>query len=402
MKIITDKEKIQNLLTKAVSEIIIRDHFKKNLFSGKKLRIKFGIDPTAPNIHLGHSVPLLKLRQFQELGHQAVLIIGDFTARIGDPSGRIEARKPLSESEIKKNLRNYLSQAGKIIDIKKTETHFNSEWFNKMTAREFLELTNKATVQQVTKRKDFRNRIKEDADITANEIMYPLLQGYDSVMAKADVEVGGEDQLLNLLMGRRIQRAYGMPEQDILTTWLIEGMDGIRKMSKSYGNYISITEKPDVMFGKVMSIPDALIVKYFKALTLVPDADTAEIEVKMKNGKLNPRDAKNRLSFEIVRIYHGEKKAKAAREEFERVFKRHELPENIQEIPITIKPRLIVELLMQIGLALSRSDARRKVLERNAVKVDGQVINDPSKVIDVYEGMIVQYGKRNFRKIVKK
>lgn len=400
MKIITDREKIQNLLTKAVSEIIIRNHFKKNLFSGEKLRIKFGIDPTAPNIHLGHSVPLLKLRQFQELGHQAVLIIGDFTARIGDPGGRVEARKPLSELEIKKNLRNYLSQAGKIIDIKKTETHFNSEWFNKMTAREFLELTNKATVQQVTKRKDFRNRIKKDVDITANEIMYPLLQGYDSVMARADVEVGGEDQLLNLLMGRRIQRAYNMPEQDILTTWLIEGTDGIRKMSKSYGNYISITEKQDVMFGKIMSIPDALIVKYFKALTLVSDADTAEIEVKMKNGKLNPRDAKNRLSFEIVKIYHGEKKAKEAAEEFDKVFRKHELPESIQEVFIAIKPRKIVELLIHVGLASSRSDARRKVLEN--VKVDGKVKKDPEEVIDVYEGMIVQYGKRNFRKIKKK
>lgn len=402
MKNSADTQKIETLLNRAVSNVLIKENLEKKLNSDKKLRVKFGIDPTSPDIHLGHSVPLLKLRQFQELGHQAVLIIGDFTARIGDPGGRIEARKPLSESEIKKNLKNYLSQAGKIIDIKKTETYFNSEWFNKMTAREFLKLTNKATVQQVTKRKDFKNRIKEDADITANEIIYPLLQGYDSVMTKADVEVGGEDQLLNLLMGRRIQRAYNMLEQDILTTWLIEGTDGISKMSKSYGNYIGITEKSDVMFGKLMSIPDALIVKYFKALTLVPDADTAEIEAKMKNGKLNPRDAKDRLAFEIVKIYHGEKKAEEAKEEFDKVFRKHELPESIGEVSIAIEPRRIVELLIHVGLASSRSEARRKVLEKNAVKVDGKVINNSEAVIDVYEGMIVQYGKRNFKKIKKK
>ena len=382
MKIISDEKKIKTLIERAVSKIVVKNNLESLLKSGEKLRVKFGIDPTAPDIHLGHTVPLLKLRQFQDLGHQAVLIIGDFTARIGDPTGRFLARKPLTEIEVKRNMKNYLKQAAKVIDIKKTEIRYNSEWFDKMTARALLELTGKATVQQVTKRKDFKNRIKEDADVTGSEIMYPLLQGYDSVIVKSDVEIGGEDQLLNLLMGRRIQRAYNITEQDILTTWLIEGTDGVKKMSKSSGNYIAVTEKPEIMFGKIMSIPDILIAKYFTALTPISDEEIDKIEADINSGEINPRDAKILLSFEIVKTYHGEKKAKEAAEEFERIFKRHELPENIQEVSITIKPRKLIELLMQAGLASSRSEARRKVLE-NAVKVDGKVKKDPEEVIDV-------------------
>lgn len=402
MNITANKQKTQTLLTRAVSDVLVRENLEKKLNSGKILRIKFGIDPTSADIHLGHAVPLLKLRQFQELGHKAVLIIGDFTAMIGDPSGRIEARKPLTSEEIKKNLKNYLSQAGKIINIKETEVHFNNEWFGKMKPADFYKLLSNMTVQQVLKREDFKKRIESNQDINATEMMYPLFQGYDSVMVKADVEIGGEDQLLNLLAGRKTQRAYNMPEQDVLTTWLIEGTDGKRKMSKSYDNYIGITEKPEIMFAKIMSIPDSLIIKYFKALTNVPDPEIGVFESDMKNGKLNPRDIKSKLAYEIVKIYHGEGKAKKAAEEFERVFKKHELPESIMEIPVTIKPRLIVELLMLTGLStFSRSDARRKVLE-NAVRVDDRIISDPNEVINVYEGMVVQYGRRNVRRIIKK
>ena len=398
MKIIIDKQKIKNLLDRAVSNVLVREHLEKQLNSGKKLRVKFGIDPTAPDIHLGHSVPLLKMRQFQDLGHQAVLIIGDFTAKIGDPAGRLEARKPLSESEIKGNMRGYLKQAAKIIDLKKTEVHYNSEWFSKMTAREFLELTNKATVQQVTKRKDFKKRIKEDINVTGSEIMYPLLQGYDSVMVKADVEIGGEDQLLNLLMGRRIERAYGMPEQDVLTTWLIEGTDGVRKMSKSYGNYIGITEKPAVMFGKIMSIPDSLIIKYFRALTAVPDFDIDKFEKSVKSGEINPRDVKSRLSFEIVKIYHGEKKAKEAEREFNQVFQKHELPKKIPEVALKAGEYNIVDLLIAIGMAPSKSEARRLVIGR-AVKVGGKPVDDFKKAVKISHGLVVQVGKRHFKKL---
>lgn len=401
MKITTNRQKIQTLLTRTVSSIFVRENLEKRLMLGKPLRVKFGIDPTSANIHLGHAVPLLKLKQFQELGHKAILIIGDFTAMIGDPSGRAQARVPLTAEEIKKNLKNYLSQAGKVIDIKKTEIHFNSEWFGKMKAADFYQLAAHMTIQQVIKREDFKKRIEIGHDIVLTEAMYPLFQGYDSVMVKADVEIGGEDQLLNLLAGRKIQRAYHMPEQDILTTWLIEGTDGKRKMSKSYDNYIGITEKPEVMFGKIMSIPDLLIKKYFEALTDVPDSEIKIFDFDVKRGKLNPRDLKSRLAYEIVKNYHGALKAKKAAEEFERVFKKHELPENIPAATLNRNKYNIIDLLIAVDLAPSKSQARRLVSE-NAVKVDGHVVNDPMATINVSEGMTVQSGKRNFRKVVKK
>lgn len=401
MNITANKQKIQTLLTRAVSDVLVKENLEKKLNSGKVLRVKFGIDPTAPDIHLGHTVPLLKLRQFQNLGHQAILIIGDFTAMIGDPAGRIEARKPSTPEEIKKNLKNYLSQAGKIINIKETEVHLNNEWFRKMKPADFYKLLSNMTVQQVLKREDFKKRIENKQDINATEMMYPLFQGYDSVMVKADVEIGGEDQLLNLLAGRKIQRSYGMSEQDVLTVWLIEGTDGKRKMSKSFGNYISVNEKSEIMFAKIMSIPDSLIIKYFEALTNVSESEIKVFESDMKRAKLSPRDLKAALAYEIVKIYHGESCAKQAAKEFERVFRKHELPEKIQEVPVTIKSRLIIELLIHAGLAPSRGQARRLVLE-NAVKIDGKVINNPMTVIDVYEGMVVQSGKRNFRRVVKK
>ena len=398
MKIIADKQKIITLLTRAVSNVLVGEHLEKQLNSGKILRVKFGIDPTAPDIHLGHTVPLLKLRQFQNLGHQAVLIIGDFTAKIGDPSGREEARKPLKDSEIKKNLKNYLNQAGKIIDIKKTEVHFNNEWFGKMKAADFYKLAAHMSVQQVLKRADFRKRIEAGQDIVSTEMLYSLFQGYDSVMVKADVEIGGEDQLLNLLAGRKIQRAYGKPEQDILTTWIIEGTDGVKKMSKSYGNYIGITEKPAIMFGKIMSIPDSLIIKYFRALTAVPNFDIDKLENGVKSGKINPRDAKSRLSFEIVKIYHGEKKAKEAEWEFNEVFQKHELPKKISEVALKAGEYNIVDLLSAAGMAPSKSEARRLVIGR-AVKVGGKLIDDFRKAVKISSGLVVQVGKKRFRKL---
>ncbi|MBI4919801.1 tyrosine--tRNA ligase [Candidatus Azambacteria bacterium] len=396
MKIVADAEKIKTLLNRAVSGAVVKEHLEKALSSGKSLRIKFGIDPTSPDIHLGHSVPLLKLKQFQEMGHKAVLIIGDFTARIGDPTGRTEARKPLAESEIKKNFKNYLSQAGKIINIKKTEIHFNGEWFKKMKAADFYRLAGHMTVQQVLKREDFRKRIESGKDISATEMMYPLFQGYDSVMVKADVEIGGEDQLLNLLAGRKIQRAYGQPEQDILTTWLIEGTDGAKKMSKSYGNYIGIAEKPDIMFGKIMSTPDSLIIKYFKALTLVPDNEIVELEFNMKSGSANPRDVKSRLAFELVKMYHGEKNAEKAEMEFEKVFRKHELPEKMPAVLLEKGSYKMIDLLIKTNLVKSKSEARRLVNE-GAVKIGGRPIKDLK--INIASDFIVQIGKRRFAKI---
>ncbi len=398
MRIAANKDKIKTLLTRAVSNVVISEHLEKIMELAKPLRVKFGIDPTAPDIHLGHSVPLLKLRQFQELGHKAVLIIGDFTAKIGDPAGRTEARKPLSESEIKKNLKNYLAQAGKIIDIKSVEVHFNSEWFRKMSAADFYRLASHMTVQQVLKREDFKKRIESGHDIAATEMMYPLFQGYDSVMVKADVEIGGEDQLLNLLAGRKIQRAYDLPEQDILTTWLIEGTDGTRKMSKSYGNYIGINEKPDIMFGKVMSIPDSLIIKYFRALTLVPDTEIDGFESDMKSNKTNPRDIKNNLAFEIVKMYHGEKNAKKAEAEFNKIFKKHELPEKIAEIALKAGKHSVIDLLVEAGMAPSKSEARRLIVGK-AVKINGKVADDFKAAAEIKSGSVIQVGRRHFKKV---
>jgi len=396
MKVITDKEKIQTLLTRAVSEIIVKDHLEGELKSGKRLRVKLGIDPTAPDIHLGHAVSLMKLRQFQELGHRAVLIIGNFTAMIGDPTGRLEARKALSPQTIKENLRGYLKQAGEIIDIDKTEVCHNNDWFGKMKAPEFYELTSRITVQQVIKREDFQKRIQNDRDITVNEMMYPLYQGYDSVMVKADVEIGGEDQKVNLLMGRRVQRAYGMPEQDILTTWLIEGTDGVKKMSKSLGNYIGITEKPNIMYGKIMSIPDSLILRYFRALTTVPDSEIDELEIGLKSQKVNPRDAKSGLAFEIVKIYRGEEKARGAKLEFNRVFREHALPEKMPVVVLKKGSYMVVDLLLKLNLVKSKSEARRLINEK-AVKINGEAVKDLE--INIASDFVIQIGKRRFVKI---
>lgn len=398
MKIVTEKTRIKSLLIRAVSEAIVSDHLKARLESGKKLRVKFGIDPTAPDIHLGHAVSLMKLKEFQNLGHQAVLIIGDFTARIGDPTGRLKARKMLSPQAIKQNLKGYLKQAGKIIDINKTEIRYNNEWFGKMGTAEFYNLAAKITVQQVLKREDFKKRIQNNQDLTLNEMMYPIFQGYDSVMVKADVEIGGEDQKVNLLMGRRVQRAYGMPEQDILTTWLLEGTDGVKKMSKSCGNYIGVSEKPEIMFGKVMSIPDALIIKYFKALTAVSDSDINKFEAALNTQEVNPRDIKKILANEIVKIYHGEKKAKEAAAEFEQVFAKKELPDKIAIIKLAKGLYDIVDLLSKSALVKSRSEARRLVGER-AVKIDGAVVENSQTKISVTSSLVVQVGKRRFARI---
>jgi len=401
MKVITEKTKIESLLTRAVSEAIVGAHLKIRLESGKKLRVKFGIDPTAPDIHLGHAVSLMKLKEFQNLGHQAVLIIGDFTARIGDPTGRLQARKMLSPQAIKKNLKGYLKQAGKIIDIDRAEIHYNNEWFGKMGTAEFYNLAAKVTVQQIVKREDFKKRIQNDQDLTLNEMMYPIFQGYDSVMVKADVEIGGEDQKINLLMGRRIQRAYDMPEQDILTLWLLEGTDGTKKMSKSAGNFVGVSEKPEIMFGKIMSIPDALIIKYFKALTAVPDSDIEKFETELKNQKTNPKDIKKILAGEIVKIYHGEKKAKEAAAEFERVFVKKELPDKITNIELAKGPYSIADLLLKSALVESKSEARR-LIEEGAVKIDGAVIENLQEKIKITSSFVIQVGKRRFARIKAK
>lgn len=370
----------EKILNRGVAEIIERNHLEFALHSGKKLRVKFGIDPTAPEIHLGHTVALRKLRQFQDAGHKAVLIIGDFTAQIGDPSGRSETRKPLSEKEIKSNLKNYLKEAGKVINAKKAEVHHNSEWYKKGGLKNFLEITRAVTEQQLREREDFQKRELERSPITTLEILYPLLQGYDSVAVRADVELGGTDQKFNLLMGRRVQRYFKIEEQDVLMTPLIEGTDGVKKMSKSYENYIGISENPKDMFGKLMQTPDVLIEKYFELLT---DLDMPR--------DLSPYESKMLLGETIVGMYHSEKLANNAREDFVKTFSKKEAPEDLPELKIK-KGILTLDLVLVAG-KISKSEARR-LIAQGAISIDGEKIENPASVIN--SGMVLKIGKHKF------
>ena len=389
-------DKIKELLTRGVEEVIVSENLKKELKSGKKIRVKFGIDPTAPYLHLGHTVPLRKLRAFQDLGHQAVLIIGDFTATIGDPTGRNELRKQITSSEVKKNMKTYLEQANKILDMKKLEIHYNSEWFDDAGILTMYELMSKISVQRAMERDDFKKRMALDMEVSVLELMYPILQGYDSVMVKADLEIGGTDQKFNLLMGRRVQRAYKMKEQNILTTRIIEGTDGVRKMSKSYDNYIALTEKPELMYGKIMSIPDDLIVKYFRALTDVP-INEVEAMLKLsqtKSKKWDPRKAKGRLAYEIVKTYYNAKEALLAENKFIKIFAKGEVPDDILEYKLKNK-ETFVDVLINSKLVTSKSEARRAI-EQGGVSIDGEKITDINLVA---KPGVLKKGKRHFIKI---
>lgn len=397
-KVVTDENKIKELLSRGVEEVIVRESLEKKLKSGKQLRVKFGIDPTAPDIHLGHTVALRKLKQFQDLGHKIVLIIGDFTAMIGDPSGRSETRKPLTKKEVKNNLKNYLVEAGKIINIKKAEVNYNSKWFGK-NVEPILELSRAGSIQQVLHRADFQKRISEGRDITLLEVLYPLFQGYDSVKVRADIEIGGTDQKFNLLMGRQIQKHFGFEEQDVITLPLLEGTDGVRKMSKSYGNYIGVAENPNDMLGKIMSLPDELITKYSSFCTDISEADIKSVESDMKSGKLNPRDAKLNLAFEIVKIYHGEKKAQKAKEEFINIFSKKELPTDIEEFKLKTGKINIVDLLLNCGAVKSKGEAKRLV-EQKGVKINDEVVGNWDGESEFKGGEIIHIGKRKFLKII--
>ena len=381
---------IEQLLSRGVEEAIVKEHLEQALKSGKKLRVKFGIDPTAPDLHLGHTVPLRKLRQFQDAGHIAVLIIGDFTAMIGDPTGRSEERKPLTAKEVKQNMKKYLKQAAKVIDVKKAEIYYNSKWFAKKDLNEFFVLARSITMQQVLHRADFKKRLEEERDISMSEVLYPALQGYDSFMVKANIEIGGTDQKFNLLMGRRIQRHFGMEEQDIMTLSLLEGTDGIKKMSKSVGNYIALDETPDDMFGKVMGVPDNLINKYFTLLT-GEDRKIAD-----------PREAKLELGRILVNMYHGKGAGEKAQRKFIKVFSQHEKPENILVKKIENKKWKLSDLLVELKLAPSKSEARR-LIEQGAVKINDEKKTDPNEVINPPVGgekeILLQVGKRQFLKL---
>ena len=362
---------------------------------GKPLRVKLGIDPSAPHLTLGHAVVLRKLRQFQDLGHTAVLVVGDFTRRIGDPSGRAKTRPPMSPEEIQRNMASYKEQAYKILDPDRTEVRYNSEWLGKLTFEDVIHLTAKYTVARMLERDDFKRRFEEGIPITIMEFLYPLAQAYDSVAIEADVELGGSDQRFNLLIGREIQREYGQEPQVILTMPLLIGTDGVHAMSQSRGNYIGIDEPPEEQFGKLMSIPDELMPQYVALLT---DLDWGELE------KLHPKDAKKRLAWEIVAWLHGEEAADRARRHFERVFEQEKPPEEMPEV--RVPPELvddagtvwIIDLLSVSGLVSSRSEARRLV-EQGGVWIDGEKVASRDARIPLREPVVLRVGRRRFAKV---
>ncbi|MFA5504428.1 MAG: tyrosine--tRNA ligase [Vulcanimicrobiota bacterium] len=380
-------------LKRGAAEIISEEDLLERLKLGRPLRVKLGLDPTAPHIHLGFAVVLRKLRQFQDLGHQIVLLIGDFTARVGDPTGRSETRKVLTPEEIASNAETYREQFARILDPRKTEVRFNSEWLMKMNFADVVGLTSLTTVARILERDDFEKRHKEGVPIGLHEFLYPLMQGYDSVALEADVEMGGTDQKFNNLMGRSLQKDFNQPPQIVFLMPILEGTDGVQKMSKSLGNYIGITESPTEMFGKVMSIPDEVMRRYFELCT---DVDLEEVDRRLASD--HPRDNKRWLGREIVTIYHGEAAAATADEEFVRVFSKGGLPDEV--VPVVISGDMLenggialVKLLTLANLASSNKDAKRKVAQ-GAVSLDGEKLTDPG-LINVAGGEILKVGRHH-------
>ena len=401
-----DVEKQLEIIMRGVIDIVTKEDLTRKLQRSikekKPLRVKLGLDPTAPDIHIGNAIPIHKLRAFQSLGHTAILIIGDYTATVGDPSGANKTRPMLSHEKVMENAKTYLSQAGKILDMNKTEVVYNSKWFEKMTFSEVIKLAAKMTVARMIERDDFTRRYNAGIPISVNEFIYPLMQGYDSIMVKSDVELGGTDQLFNLLVGRDLQKDEGIEPQVALTTPLLEGIDGNKKMSKSLGNYIGITESPKEMFGKAMSIPDNLMRKY---LELTTDLSMDEIN-KLLDVHTHPRTAKVAMAKAIVRRYHGDKEADSAAEEFDRIFKDHELPDEIPEVQIPVSELTdgkiwIVKLITLCGFASTNSEARRLVIQ-GGVTINNESINDPALNIEIKSDMILKVGKRRFARVVLK
>ncbi len=389
------------IIKKGTIDIITEEELLEKLKEERPLIIKAGFDPTAPDLHLGHTVLLQKMRTFQQLGHTIYFIIGDFTAMIGDPSGRDKTRPPLTKEEVLKNAETYKEQVFKVLDPQKTIVVFNSEWLGDMTAEDLIRLTSKYTVARMLEREDFKNRFKENKPISIHEFIYPLLQAYDSVAIKADVELGGSDQRFNLLIGRDIQKEYGIekPQVAILLPLLV-GTDGVRKMSKSYGNYIGITEPPENMFGKIMSIPDELMWEYWELLTDLTVEEIEKMKKDVEEGKLHPMDVKKELGLYIVERFHGKDEAIKALEEFERVHSKKELPSEIPEVEILSETNEIplFELVYKVGFAPSKKEAKR-LIKQGAVKIDGEKFTDPYFNVDLSKEFILQVGKRKFARI---
>ncbi len=412
---------INRLLRRGVAEIIIEDEMTELLRSGRKLRLKEGFDPSFPDIHLGHMVTLKKLRQFHEVGYQVILIVGDWTARIGDPSGTSTTRPMLSKEQVEANAKTYMEQFFKLVDKKKTEVRWQSEWFGKFTLADIIQLTSKFTVAQLLARDDFSKRYSEGQPIAITELLYPLLQAYDSVAIQADVEFGGTDQKFNFLVGRELQSMMGQPPQQCFMTPLLVGTDGSQKMSKSLGNYIGVAEPPNEIYGKVMSIPDDLILQYFELVTDVPDKELDEFRQQLEHDTVNPMELKKRLAREIIGQLYDQKATREAEEHFTKVIQKKEVPEEIPEFRFSFKQVAVPEadsgieaqrtgikligpddwdisyMLVKTGQTKSRSDANR-LIGQGAVSVDGEKIL--SNIARVESGSIIKVGKRRFAKVI--
>jgi len=389
---------LEYVLKRGVAEIIVEDDLRRLLESGRRLRLKMGFDPSRPDIHLGHVVGMRKLRQFQDLGHQVVLIVGDWTAQIGDPSGASQTRPMLSAGEVRANAKTYMQQFFKVVDRDRTELRWQSDWFGKFNLADVIKLTSRFTVAQLLAREDFSRRYSSRRPIAVTELLYPLLQAYDSVVIEADVEFGGTDQKFNCLMGRELQGIMGQPAQHVFLMPLLVGTDGQQKMSKSLDNYIAITDAPSEMYGKVMSIPDNLMMEYFELLTDVPDAELHEMAAQIAAQQANPMEVKKRLALEIVEQFHGPEAATEAQAYFERVVQKGEAPREISEYGLTYGGHTVVDALVGSGLAKSRGDAKRQ-LAAGAVRLDGVKLSARDSDAPI-QGGILQTGKRHFVRVV--
>lgn len=401
MELLNDELKI---IMKGVDEIIGVENLKEKLINAhkenKQLIVKLGLDPSAPDIHLGHSVVLRKIKQIQDLGHKAVIVIGDFTGMIGDPTGKSKARKALTKEEVLKNAETYEKQIFKILDKSKTEVRFNSEWLSKLNLEEVINLASNITVARMLEREDFKKRFEENIPISVHEFLYPLMQGFDSVKLKADIELGGTDQMFNVLMGRMLQKHYNQEPQATIFMPLLEGLDGKEKMSKSLGNYIGIDESAEVMFEKAMRIPDNLIIKYFELVTDIHPDRIDELREKMISNKVNPRDIKMELAREIVRLYHNEDMVIKAEEQFKKIFQKKQIPDNIKTCTLSSKDFDLISLIVENGVVKSKNELKRLVVQ-GGVKINGEKILD-LKDLRLEDETVIQIGKSKFIKFIVK
>jgi tyrosyl-tRNA synthetase len=387
------------VIKKDTVDFITEEEFLDKLNRKKQLKVKLGVDPSRPDLHLGHAVVLRKLRQFQKFGHIVYLIIGDFTARIGDPSGRSKTRPLLSEEEVRENSKTYVEQAFKILDPNKTVIKFNSEWLSALTFEDIINLTSRYTVARMLERDDFNKRLAENEPISISEFLYPIAQAYDSIVIEADVEMGGTDQLFNLLVGRKLQEEFGQEPQIVVTMPLIEGTDGNLKMSKSYNNYIAFNDTPDDIFGKIMSIPDHLIIKYMTYLTDIPRDKIKDYEDKMKNDKINPRDVKMVLAEEVVKMLYNEEEAQKAKDNFIAIFQKKDMPDDLPEILVQ-ENETILDIVAKTNVFDSNSEIKRAI-SQGAIRINDEKIDDFKFVPNFEDGDVLRVGKKNYFRLKK-